>query len=76
MVINLKAKDMKKDWKYFLVGMIISWSLGFIGADRIYAGEVGLGILKLITFGGFGIWWLIDAFIWTYALGKVGSKTS
>jgi TM2 domain-containing membrane protein YozV len=23
-------------------------------------GQVGWGILKLITCGGFGIWWLID----------------
>lgn len=23
-------------------------------------GKVGTGILKLITFGGLGIWWLID----------------
>lgn len=61
---------MKKDWKYLLIGTIISWSAGFLGADRIYKGEVGLGILKLVTFGGLGIWWLVDALIWTNALGK------
>jgi len=61
---------MKKDWKWLLIGTIISWSFGFIGADRIYKNEIGLGILKLITGGGAGIWWIIDAFIWTNALGK------
>lgn len=61
---------MKKDWKYLLIGTIISWCIGFLGADRIYKGEIGLGILKLVTFGGLGIWWLVDALIWTSALGK------
>ena len=62
---------MTNEYKKQLVGTIISWCLGWIGADRIYKGEVGLGILKLITFGGFGIWWLVDALIWTYDLGKL-----
>ncbi len=57
--------------RYTLLGTIISWSLGYLGADRFYKGEIGLGIAKLLTFGGLGIWWLVDAFVWTYNLGKV-----
>ena len=57
-----------------MFGMIISWSVGFLGADRVYNGEVGLGVLKLITLGGLGIWWLVDALIWTYDFGKSLSK--
>jgi TM2 domain-containing membrane protein YozV len=33
--------------------------LGGLGVDRFMRGQVGLGIFKLITVGGFGIWALI-----------------
>ncbi len=62
---------MSKQHVYLLIGTIISWSIGFLGADRAYKGEVGLGVLKLVTFGAFGIWWLIDAYDWTKKLGSV-----
>jgi len=65
---------MNKNWEWVLIGTISSWGFGFLGADRIYKNEIGLGILKLITFGGFGIWWLVDALIWTNDLGKAMSK--
>ena len=61
---------MQNNWKWLLVGTLISWSIGFFGADRFYKGEVGLGILKLITLGAFGVWWFIDAILWTCRLGK------
>ncbi|MBQ7623946.1 MAG: TM2 domain-containing protein [Clostridia bacterium] len=47
------------------------WSATFFGAiglDRFERGQIGLGILKLITIGGCGLWALID---WIIAIKKV-----
>jgi len=46
--------------KKWLVALLLSWLLGCFGADRFYLGYTGLGIAKLLTFGGCGIWAIID----------------
>lgn len=40
--------------------LLLSIFLGGLGIDRFYLGYTGLGILKLLTAGGFGVWWLVD----------------
>jgi len=49
-----------KEKKNFLTALILSIFVGGLGIDRFYLGYTGLGILKLLTFGGLGIWWFID----------------
>ena len=43
--------------------------MGILGIDRFYLGYTGLGILKLITCGGLGIWALIDLIL--IAMGRL-----
>ena len=46
-----------------LLSILSSIFIGSLGVDRFYIGDVGLGIGKLLTAGGCGIWWLIDIFL-------------
>lgn len=39
---------------------LLSFFLGALGIDRFYLGNTGLGLGKLLTFGGFGIWAFVD----------------
>ena len=42
---------------------IFSFVMGLYGVDRFARGQIGLGLLKLMTFGGFGMWYLADLII-------------
>ena len=43
-----------------ITALLLSIFLGELGIDRFYLGKIGTGLLKLITAGGAGIWWIID----------------
>jgi TM2 domain-containing membrane protein YozV len=45
------------------IALILSLLTGELGIDRFYIGDTGLGIGKLITCGGLGIWTIIDWFL-------------
>lgn len=61
MATNAHGVVRKKWFTAFLLSLI----LGGLGVDRFYLGKVGTGILKLITFGGLGLWYLIDLILIT-----------
>lgn len=43
--------------------LILSLLVGSLGIDRFYIGDTGLGIAKLLTCGGCGIWTIVDYFL-------------
>lgn len=53
------------------ISLIISLLGGGLGIDRFYIGDTGLGVAKLLTCGGLGIWSIID---WFLIMGAVREK--
>jgi len=53
----IQVMDSDKDW---IVTLVLAIIIGGFGVDRFYSGSILLGVLKLITLGGLGLWWLID----------------
>lgn len=49
-------------WKDPLTSFLLAFFLGGLGVDRFYLGDTGLGVLKLLTCGGAGLWFFIDLF--------------
>ncbi|MEO6681519.1 MAG: TM2 domain-containing protein [Ginsengibacter sp.] len=56
MISTLQLKDPT-------TSLIVSILAGSLGIDRFMIGDTGLGIGKLLTCGGFGIWAIIDWFM-------------
>jgi TM2 domain-containing membrane protein YozV len=51
------AIEPQKSW---IATVLLCQFLGTLGVHRFYTGRIITGILQLLTFGGFGIWVLID----------------
>ena len=56
-LLNTSTPGSDSQW---VVTLLLAFLLGVIGAHRFYVGKTGTGILMLLTFGGLGIWLLID----------------
>lgn len=51
--------------------LIVSLLAGSLGIDRFIIGDIGLGVGKLLTCGGFGIWAIVD---WFLIMGSTREK--
>ena len=54
-----------------IVALVLSISLGCYSIDRFYIGHIGLGVAKLLTCSGVGIWYLLD---WFFILGATRNE--
>jgi hypothetical protein len=46
--------------KRILPALLLCIFFGWLGVHRFYVGKIGTGIVQVLTFGGLGIWVLID----------------
>ncbi len=62
----LKMLQFKDPNTALMLGIIVPL-FGISGTDRLFIGDTGIGIAKMLTCGGCGIWGLIDLFLITDA---------
>jgi len=64
---SLRIKKTRKNIflsdKSFILTLLLCIFLGMYGGHRFYTSKTSTAILMLFTFGGFGIWWIIDFLI-------------
>ena len=58
-MIQLQAANLKDPTTILIVSIVG----GHFGIDRFLIGETGLGVAKLLTCGGLGIWTIVDWFL-------------
>ena len=58
----------------FVLLLSVLGFFGLAGLDRVYIGDVGLGILKFITLGGLGLWTVADLFFITERTKQANAK--
>ena len=51
----LMSMNLQQPTIILIIAIVLGW-------ERFFLDDIGLGVLKVITCYGFGIWWLIDIF--------------
>ncbi len=85
-LIYLKNKLLKMDKDKFericlcdlkspTIILLVSVFLGGLGIDRFMIGDIGIGILKLLTGGLCGIFWIYDIFTITERVKKINFES-
>jgi TM2 domain-containing membrane protein YozV len=72
LIITDQGQNLSDDQANLLLGiklknptfiLLFSIFIGELGVDRFLLGDTGLGVGKLLTFGGCLVWWFIDLFL-------------
>jgi hypothetical protein len=58
--VELDAEGKPVSDRSRLAAALLCAFVGVLGIHRFYVGKVGTGLLQVVTFGGFGIWTLVD----------------
>jgi TM2 domain-containing membrane protein YozV len=69
-LLSQKGKFLERRIDKYFFTIFGVWLVGIVGDDRFLRGQIGLGILKLITFGALGVWYLVDLIIVLLKFGQ------
>lgn len=53
--IPVLSVSLQKPTVMLIIAIVLGW-------ERFFLDDIALGVLKVVTFYGLGIWWLIDIF--------------
>jgi len=46
-----------------ILTFLLALFLGMLGIDRLYTSNLLIGILKMVSLGGLGVWWVYDIYL-------------
>lgn len=55
-----QASEERSSGKSQVIALVLAALVGVLGVHRFYLGYIGIGVAQLLTFGGCGVWALID----------------